>query len=130
MPPANKDPYSDILNKSEFNESIAKLMRIDSLRKSCHNARLMGKQGYPLWLESLRGLHSEASEMMKDEEHTKCLNWGKKLSVLINDILTKRNPNLVSIFSNEAFDFEIYLSKILHDRGIGFKMKDDIGDGL
>lgn len=104
-----------------FNAGIAKLYRIDILKKQIHEARRVGD--YHGWVSGLSGWREEMSERMKDDEEQESNTYENK----IQHLLSKKYEGFAE---KNLKKYGIFLSKIEYKYGYSMPDKDQAGHAL
>lgn len=108
---------TDEPKRSEFNAGIAKLMRIDFIKRQAFIART--ERSWPLWGDCLAGFRSEMSDRMDKEQGTEADKYEQKID---NYMANDEGQKLVYSVLNK---YEIFLNKLEYKFGLGMPDKDD-----
>lgn len=122
-----------IENKSKFNSAVAKLQRIDQMKKDAYDARL--NQDYRKWYQCLLCVRSEINGKLNEKEKIKCDTYKE----LIEDGLEPKRDYTIAtpFFVNTATNinyravremlnkYELYLVDLEEKKGIGLINEDD-----
>lgn len=114
-------------SKSLFNAGIAKLMRIDYIKKNCHSCRVVDDEPHRRrWLGSYR---AELNERLNDEERKRCSNYEKKLDVILylGKGSIKFDTNMLDYLLDE---YELYLNDLEYKYGFSMPDAEDAGAAL
>lgn len=108
--------------KTLFNAGVAKLMRIDNIKKNCHNCRVTDDEpSRRRWLGAYR---SEINERLNDDEKKGCKEYEKKIDGLLN-----MNPNFatfdMNILDQTLDEYELYLNDLEYKYGFSMPDQDD-----
>lgn len=119
--------------KTKFNAGIAKLQRIDGIKKFCMNARL--ENDFNTWYKCVKFWRNELNGKMGETEKSK----SDTFEYLITDTLTpKLDLSIVGLYSNDykpkidygranylLDKYELFLGDIEEKKGIGLINEDD-----
>lgn len=108
--------------KSLFNAGVAKLMRIDNIKKQCHQCRVIDDEpSRRRWLGAYR---SELNERLNDEEKTKCNEWEKKIDAILSygNGAIKFDTNMLDYM---LADYELLLGDLEYKYGFSMPDEDD-----
>lgn len=113
--------------KSLFNAGVAKLMRIDYIKKNCHYCRVNDDElSRRRWLGAYR---SEINERLNVSEKAKCDGYEKKI-----DSLLKFGKGSVQFDTNildyTLDEYELYLSDLEYKYGFSMPDAEDAGAAL
>lgn len=113
--------------KSLFNAGVAKLMRIDNIKKQCHRSRVIDdERSRRRWLGAYR---SELNERFNTAEKGECDSWEKKIDAMLGftQSFIKFETNLLDY----ALDnYELYLCDLEYKYGLSMPDAEDAGEAL
>ena len=111
--------------KSLFNAGVAKLMRIDNIKKNCHNCRVIDDEpSRRRWLGAYR---SELNERLNNDEKEKC--YEKKIDTLLNfgKGAIQFDTNMLDYLLDE---YELFLCDLEYKYGFSMPDAEDAGAAL
>ena len=108
--------------KSLFNAGVAKLMRIDNIKKNCHQCRVEDdEQSRRRWLGAYR---SEINERLNEEEQKKCNGHENKIDTFL--YLGKGSVQFDTNILDKSLDkYELYLNDLEYKYGCSMPDADD-----
>lgn len=113
--------------KALFNAGVAKLMRIDNIKKQCHNCRVMDDEpSRRRWLGAYR---SEINERLNTDEKDKCKEYEEKIDAILHygKGAVKFDTNMLDYALNE---YELYLCDLEYKYGFSMPDAEDAGAAL
>ena len=113
--------------KSLFNAGVAKLMRIDNIKKQCHNCRVIDDEpSRRRWLGAYR---SELNERLNEGERKKCDIYEKKIDAILSfgHGAIKFDTNMLDYMLD---DYELYLCDLEYKYGFSMPDAEDAGAAL
>jgi len=108
--------------KSLFNAGVTKLMRIDNIKKNCHNCRVLDDEpSRRRWLGAYR---SELNERLNKEEKDKCNKYEKMIDAILSfgKGAIKFDTNMLDYMLD---DYELYLCDMEYKYGFSMPDEDD-----
>jgi len=110
--------------KTLFNAGVAKLMRIDYIKKNLHWCRVNDdEQGRSRWLESYR---SEINERLNKEEKEKCCKYKERIISLLK-FSSGTDKFDTNILDKTMDDYELFLADLEYKYGFSMPDAEDAG---
>lgn len=108
-------------NQSLFNAGVAKLMRIDRLRKRSHYHRENGN--YDEWYAAYEGIREEIAERMKTAEDAEADRFEQRIKNFIS-------TNHKELLEQNLKAYGIFLARLEYKYGYSMPDKDSAMDAL
>ena len=108
--------------KSLFNAGVAKLMRIDNIKKQCHSCRVIDDEpSRRRWLGAYR---CELNERLNEKERENCNGWESKIDAILGfgQGAIKFDTNILDTTLDK---YELYLSDLEYKYGMSMPDEDD-----
>ena len=114
--------------KTKFNAGLAKLERIDLLRRGCHDAKII--KDYDRWNGCLKSYRGELNDRMEGERRTEAKGTEQIIDLALNKSIIKlkggKENHITSTQRfNLMYDYELWLADL--EKEFGLSMPDKKG---
>ena len=120
-------PENNGFKTTLFNAGVAKLMRINEIKRQLHLCRVFdNEQQRRRWLGSY---HSEINERLNDTERLKCSECEENLDLFLKSKGKKFGFD-VTFLDKLLDEYELYLADLEYKYGFSMPDKEDAGHAL